>query len=82
MREKGSLLAALLVALGLTGMVLAQRAKEDSRTMERNEHDYRRPNANAPQELHQFAFLLGKWRGEAKLKREDGTWDRKSWVGL
>jgi hypothetical protein len=30
MREKGSLLAALLVALGLTGMVLAQRAKEDS----------------------------------------------------
>jgi hypothetical protein len=38
MREKGSFLSALLVALGLTGMVLAQRVKEDSRTMERNEH--------------------------------------------
>jgi hypothetical protein len=83
MREKGSFLSALLVALGLTGMVLAQRVKEDSRTMERNEHDYGKPNVNAPQELHQFAFLLGKWRGEAKLKREDGTWDllNASWEG-
>lgn len=43
--------------------------------MERNDHDYGKPNPNAPRELSHFAFLVGKWRGEAKLKREDGTWE-------
>jgi hypothetical protein len=43
--------------------------------MERNEHEYGKPNPNAPQELFQFAFLVGRWRGEVKLKREDGTWE-------
>ena len=51
--------------------------------MERNEHEYGKPNPNAPQELSQFAFLVGKWRGEAKLKREDGTWEnlKALWEG-
>jgi hypothetical protein len=58
-------------------------AKEDSQTMERNEYDYGKPNADAPGELSQFAFLVGKWRGEAKLKREDGTWEnlKALWEG-
>jgi hypothetical protein len=43
--------------------------------MERNEQQYGSPNPNAPQELSLFAFLIGKWRGEAKLKREDRTWE-------
>lgn len=42
--------------------------------MERNEHEYGKPNPNAPRELSQFAFLVGKWRGDARLKQEDGTW--------
>ena len=51
--------------------------------MERNEHEYGKPNSNAPTELSQFAFLVGKWRGEAKLKREDGTWEnlKAIWEG-
>jgi len=51
--------------------------------VERNEHEYGKPNPNAPQELSQFAFLVGKWRGEAKLKREDGTWEnlKALWEG-
>lgn len=42
--------------------------------MEQKEHEYGKPNVNAPQALSQFAFLLGMWRGEAKLKHGDGTW--------
>ncbi|GAB4109260.1 MAG: hypothetical protein Kow001_09110 [Acidobacteriota bacterium] len=51
--------------------------------MERCEDDYGKPNPRAPQELAQFAFLLGKWRGLARLKREDGTWEtlNASWEG-
>jgi hypothetical protein len=51
--------------------------------MERNQHEYGKPNPNAPQELSQFAFLIGKWRGEAKLKQDDGTWQdlRATWEG-
>ncbi|HJT72225.1 MAG TPA: hypothetical protein VJ731_18645 [Terriglobales bacterium] len=41
--------------------------------MEQTKEDYGKPNPNAPQELSRFAFLVGKWSGEAKLKLEDGT---------
>jgi hypothetical protein len=51
--------------------------------MERNEHAFGKPNPNAPRELSQFAFIIGKWRGEAKLKRDDGTWEnlKALWEG-
>jgi hypothetical protein len=42
--------------------------------MERNEQEYRRANPDAPPELSRFAFLIGAWRGHAKLEREDGSW--------
>ena len=74
MKKTGALLLALLGAFALPSIVPAQPAKEDSPTMERNEHEYGKPNPNASQELSQFAFLIGKWSGEAKLKREDRTW--------
>jgi hypothetical protein len=48
---------------------------EDSQTMKRDLNEYGKPNPNAPAELSQFDFLIGKWRGEAKLKREDGSWE-------
>lgn len=35
------------------------------------ESEYGRPNPNAAPELSQFAFLIGKWHGKAKLRRED-----------
>jgi hypothetical protein len=43
--------------------------------MERDEQQHGKPNPHAPAELSRFAFLIGKRRGEAKLKREDGTWE-------
>ncbi len=32
-----------------------------------------KPNPNAPAELAHFAFLLGHWRCQAKIKRPDGN---------
>jgi hypothetical protein len=51
--------------------------------MEQAEQDYGKPNPNASQELSRFAFLIGKWSGEAKLKLEDGTSERLNafWEG-
>ena len=51
--------------------------------MKRNEQEYGKPNPNAPPELSRFAFLIGKWRCEAKLKRQDGVWEpmNATWVG-
>ncbi len=50
--------------------------------MKRAEH-YGNLNANAPPELSQFTFLIGRWRCEAKLKGEAGTWERlkATWEG-
>lgn len=51
--------------------------------MKRDEREYGKPSPNAPPELSRFAFLIGKWRGEAKLKRDDGTWEnlKAAWEG-
>lgn len=51
--------------------------------MERDEQQYGKRNPKAPQELSQFAFLIGKWSGEAKLKRDNGTWEglKVAWEG-
>ena len=51
--------------------------------MDRDEQQFEKPNRNAPPELSQFAFLIGKWRCDAKLKREDGTWEdlQATWEG-
>jgi hypothetical protein len=51
--------------------------------MDRDEEKYGRPNSSAPQELSRFAFLIGTWRCNARLKREDGVWEtlQATWVG-
>jgi hypothetical protein len=45
--------------------------------------EYGTPNPKAPPELSQFAFLIGKWRCDARVKGEDGTWQpyQATWVG-
>ena len=35
--------------------------------------DYGQPNPDAPRELAQLAFLIGKWRCESSVKQPDGT---------
>ncbi len=51
--------------------------------MQRDETQHGQPNPNAPSELSRFDFLIGRWRGEAKLKRDDGTWESltATWQG-
>lgn len=87
MSKVSALLPAFLAVFLLSGMVPArttsQPAKEDSQAMKRSEQEYGKPNPNAPPELSRFAFLVGKWRCEVKLKREDGTWEslKATWEG-
>lgn len=42
-----------------------------------------RPNPNAPDELSRFAFLIGRWECEAKLKVANGVWQTlpATWLG-
>ena len=57
--------------------------KENARSMQPNLQQHGEPNPNAPPELSRFAFLIGRWRGEAKLKREDGSTEsfEATWEG-
>lgn len=42
-----------------------------------------KPNDPGRSELNRFAFLIGKWKGEARLKQDTGTWERfeATWEG-
>lgn len=82
-----ALALAVLGALLLPSMVYAQVAnkapQEDTEVMELRQQGYGKPNPNAPAELSQFAFLIGRWRCESKVKGRDGVWTtyRATWVG-
>jgi hypothetical protein len=45
--------------------------------------EYGNPNPKAPPELFLFAFIIGKWRCDARVKGGDGTWQpyQATWVG-
>lgn len=47
------------------------------------EPEYGTPNPSAPPELSQFAFIIGEWRCDVRVKGEDGTWQtyHATWVG-
>jgi glyoxylase-like metal-dependent hydrolase (beta-lactamase superfamily II) len=49
-----------------------RRCQEYSPTLARNEHAYGKPNPNAPQELSQFAFLIGSAGFDAYLLNTPG----------
>jgi hypothetical protein len=41
-------------------------------------------NARAPAELERFSFLVGKWQGSGKARKEDGSYahfDGVTWIG-
>lgn len=44
---------------------------------------YGNPNPEAPPELAQFAFIIGEWHCDVRVKGEDGIWQtyRATWVG-
>src|SRR5262245_57040611 len=45
--------------------------------------EFGEPNPNAPAELSRFAFLLGRWRCQAKVLLGNGTWQKfdATWIG-
>ena len=51
--------------------------------MARGSDDFGAPNPNAPPELAQFAFLIGRWQCESRIKMPDGQILRSSaeWIG-
>ena len=87
MRKVSALLPAFLAVFLLSSMVptrpTSEPAEEDSQAMKPSDLERGRPNPNAPSELSRFSFLIGKWRCDAKLRREDGTWEslKATWEG-
>ena len=51
--------------------------------MDQVEHNVDKPNPNAPAALSRFAFLIGRWKCEAKLKSPNGEWQMfpATWLG-
>jgi hypothetical protein len=51
--------------------------------MDQVDQDYGKPNPNAPAALSRFAFLIGRWRCEARLKSANGEWQtfQATWIG-
>jgi hypothetical protein len=47
------------------------------------QQDFGKPSPDAPPELHAFAFLIGQWQCNAKIKTPKGDWQRfeAQWIG-
>ena len=61
---------------------LGATASEDHH-MKQHEQRVEKPNPNAPAELSRFAFLIGRWKFDAKFKLPDGEWQSfyGTWLG-
>jgi len=74
----------LLTALSLLiGPKVPGAAATEDRPMKQNEQKVDRPNPNAPAELSRFAFLIGRWRFDAKFKSANEEWRafHGTWLG-
>lgn len=51
--------------------------------MHQVDQEFGKLNPNAPAALSQFAFLIGKWRCEARLRSDNGEWQSfdGTWLG-
>ena len=76
-----ALLLLLAIALPMPWSACAQEANEGAKQGVRD-MEYGKPKPDAPEELSQFAFLIGKWRCDEKLKRPDGTYEsfQATWI--
>jgi hypothetical protein len=79
MKLAGVLLTALALLIG--PMRPAAAAENDP--MDQVDQNFGKLNPNAPAALAQFAFLVGRWRCEAKLKSATGEWQtfQATWLG-
>jgi hypothetical protein len=62
---------------------LAAAAPEDDHPMDQVVQNFSKRNPNAPAALSRFAFLIGKWRCEARVTLADGEWQtmQGTWLG-
>lgn len=51
--------------------------------MDQVDQEFGKPNPNAPAALSRFAFLIGRWRCEARVKLANGEWQtfQATWLG-
>jgi hypothetical protein len=58
-------------------------AREDNHPMEPVEQEFGKPNPNAPAALPRFAFLIGGWRCETRVRSANGEWQtlQATWLG-
>jgi len=77
----GVLLTAPLLPIGPTPPATA--AAEDDNPMQEIEQEFGKPNPNASAALSRFAFLIGRWRCEAKVKSANGELQtfQAAWLG-
>jgi hypothetical protein len=71
----------VLVSLVGVGIILGTPSQAQKANVSRPETavslvttDFWHPNPNAPKELQQFAFIIGRWRCESTIKQPDGKW--------
>jgi len=60
----------------------AAAAAEDA-PMDQVDQKFGKPNPDAPAALSRFAFLIGRWRCEAKVRSANGEWQtlEATWLG-
>jgi hypothetical protein len=51
--------------------------------MDQVDQDFGTANPNAPRALARFAFLIGRWRCEARVRSDNGEWQtlQATWLG-
>jgi hypothetical protein len=78
--RRSVLLTALSLLIG--PRLLGATATEDH-LMKQHEEGVEKPNPNAPKELSRFAFLIGRWKFNARFKAADGEWKmfHGTWLG-
>ena len=73
------LLSVLLLLIAQSRPATARRTVP----MKQVEQDFGQVNPNATAELSRFAFLIGRWRCEARVRAADGEWQtlQATWLG-
>jgi len=73
----------LLTALALLIGPARPAAAAENDPMDQVDQNFGKLNPNAPAALSQFAFLVGSWRCEARLKSASGEWQtfQATWLG-
>ncbi|NIO00721.1 MAG: hypothetical protein GTO42_01060 [Candidatus Latescibacteria bacterium] len=77
------LIAAFLMHSGMYAPSASEDTQEDFEVMAHEQRTYGKPNPDAPRQLSQFAFLIGKWRCDSKVKGKDGVFETHpaTWTG-